>query len=74
MTVYRIFIDISGRDHHNFTRDFYFSDEKLARIVFEYLDRILFDLNIHDLIIFYRINFYTEEWHEDEETVLFKKD
>ncbi len=73
MTVYRIFIDISGHDHHNLVKEYYFNDERMARIAFNNFDRLLFELNLHDLIIFYRINLYTEEWNEDKENVLFKR-
>ena len=55
MTIYFLYIDVSGREYRNMTKVFTFVDEKQCRIIFEVLDNFLHDLYLHELIVNYSI-------------------
>ena len=71
MKLYRIMIDIKGHLNRNMMKEMYFSDEKNARIMFERLDNFLLDMELHEIIIFYRIWMTEEDSESHEETSLF---
>lgn len=64
MTIFYLYIDISGREHRNMTKLFTFVDEKHCRIIFEVLDSFLRDLYLHGLIVNYSMHIEKEEHDE----------
>lgn len=56
MTIFNLYIDISGRDHRYMTKLFSFVDEKQCRIIFEIIDNFLHDLYLHELIVNYSMH------------------
>lgn len=64
MTIWCLYINVSGRDHRYMTKLFTFVDEKQVRIIFEVIDSFLRDLYLHELIINYSMHIEKEEHDE----------
>ena len=69
MTIFNLYIDISGRDHRNMTKLFAFVDEKQCRIIFEIIDNFLHDLYLHELIVNYSVHIERKEHDEIDDSL-----